>query len=70
MRRVFRSLLEALMSERDRFTDAEYKQRRSELTAYCRADTECLAKLLEKLREMASSMEIRAPISHPVRALA
>jgi predicted RecB family nuclease len=63
-------LLEALMFERDQSTDAEYEQRRSELTAYCRADTECLAKLLEKLREMASSMEIRAPISHPVHALA
>ena len=52
-------LLAALMFERERFTEIEYARRRKELAAYCRADTECLAKLLHKLRAMAASASER-----------
>lgn len=48
-------LLQALMFEPERFTPEEITRLRTALTAYCRADTECLATLLRKLRYLAVS---------------
>ena len=45
-------LLQALLLEPHRFTSEERQQRRQELLAYCRADTEGLAKLYYRLREL------------------
>jgi len=45
-------LLQALLFEPNRFTPEESAHLRQELLAYCRTDTESLAKLLNKLREL------------------
>jgi predicted RecB family nuclease len=44
-------LLQSLLLEPHRFTSEERRERREELLAYCRADTEGLAKLFYRLRE-------------------
>ena len=45
-------LLQALLLEPSQFTSDERSQRRQELLAYCRADTEGLAKLYYRLKEL------------------
>jgi predicted RecB family nuclease len=51
-------LLQALLFESNRFPADERLRRRQDLLAYCRADTECLAKLLDRLRGLeAGSVE-------------
>lgn len=45
-------LLQALLLDPNRFTPEDRSRRRQELLAYCRTDTEALAKLLNKLREL------------------
>jgi hypothetical protein len=46
-------LIQALLLEPSRFSPEERTRVRGELLAYCRTDTEALAKLLNKLKEMA-----------------
>jgi predicted RecB family nuclease len=60
-------LLQALLLERERFTPEHTVRLRNNLVGYCRADTEGLAKLLRKLRDLncgsSSSDVLRARVS-------